>query len=131
MNRRRFLSLFGAAAAGAVLDPERLLWVPGAKTIVLPPAGGWIVSPTPIMLGEVYASRDVYFGPDSELPPAWKKHIRAAAKELADRIDADCLRLYEQQMNDLRFFEGNQWPRNTLSKRQLNRLPVLRPAASR
>ncbi|MES2460567.1 MAG: hypothetical protein V4671_08275, partial [Armatimonadota bacterium] len=30
------LSLLGAAAAGAVLDPERLLWVPGQKTIFLP-----------------------------------------------------------------------------------------------
>lgn len=40
MNRRRFLSLLGIAAAGAVaaeFDPERLLWVPGAKAIFLPP----------------------------------------------------------------------------------------------
>jgi hypothetical protein len=32
-NRRSFL--FGMIAA-AVLDPERLLWVPGAKTISIP-----------------------------------------------------------------------------------------------
>lgn len=38
MNRRSFLQLFGAAAAGAVLDPEMLLWRPGAKTIFLPAA---------------------------------------------------------------------------------------------
>lgn len=37
MNRRSFLSLLGLGAAGLVLDPERLLWVPGAKTIFLPP----------------------------------------------------------------------------------------------
>jgi len=36
MNRRSFLQILGAAAAGAVLDPERLLWVPGQKTIILP-----------------------------------------------------------------------------------------------
>lgn len=38
MNRRSFLLKLGAAAASAAavaaLDPERLLWVPGAKTIV-------------------------------------------------------------------------------------------------
>jgi hypothetical protein len=35
-GRRGFLgALFGAASA-AVLDPERLLWVPGAKTISIP-----------------------------------------------------------------------------------------------
>lgn len=36
MNRRAFLSALGAVAAGAVLDPEMLLWKPGAKTIFLP-----------------------------------------------------------------------------------------------
>lgn len=34
MNRRTFLELL---AAGFALDPERLLWRPGAKTIFLPP----------------------------------------------------------------------------------------------
>lgn len=33
MNRRGFLSVFGLGAAGLVLDPERLLWVPGARRI--------------------------------------------------------------------------------------------------
>ena len=45
MNRRAFLSLFGKAAATALpavatadllLDPERALWVPGAKTFFFP-----------------------------------------------------------------------------------------------
>lgn len=40
MERRGFLkTLFGGAAAavaGTMLDPEKLLWVPGAKTIFLP-----------------------------------------------------------------------------------------------
>lgn len=36
INRRGFLSLFGAAAATAAIDPERLLWVPGAKVISVP-----------------------------------------------------------------------------------------------
>lgn len=36
MNRRGFLSLLGLGAAGLAIDPERLLWVPGQKTIFLP-----------------------------------------------------------------------------------------------
>lgn len=36
MNRRAFLSTLVAGLAGAALDPERLLWVPGQKTIFLP-----------------------------------------------------------------------------------------------
>jgi hypothetical protein len=38
MNRRSFLRTLGLAAAGLTLDPERLLWVPGQKTIFLPSA---------------------------------------------------------------------------------------------
>jgi len=37
MNRRGFLGSLATLAAGLVLDPERLLWVPGQKTIFLPP----------------------------------------------------------------------------------------------
>jgi len=37
MKRRDFLKTFGAFAGAAVLDPERLLWVPGRKTYFLPP----------------------------------------------------------------------------------------------
>lgn len=33
MNRRFFLRTIAAASAGAVIDPEQLLWVPGQKTI--------------------------------------------------------------------------------------------------
>lgn len=36
MNRRGFLSFLGAAVAGATLDPERLLFVPGRKLISIP-----------------------------------------------------------------------------------------------
>jgi hypothetical protein len=38
MNRRDWLKLFSTGVVGAmVLDPEQLLWVPGEKTIFLPP----------------------------------------------------------------------------------------------
>lgn len=36
MERRAFLRAVGLASVGLVLDPERLLWVPGAKRIFLP-----------------------------------------------------------------------------------------------
>lgn len=43
MNRRGFFgALFGAAAAAATLDPEKLLWVPGAKLISIPAPVGTI-----------------------------------------------------------------------------------------
>jgi hypothetical protein len=45
MNRRLFLSTLGLAAAGMALDPERLLWVPGQKTIFLPPVrSAWTIT---------------------------------------------------------------------------------------
>ena len=36
MNRRGFLASLLAAAPAMVLDPERLLWVPGQRTFFLP-----------------------------------------------------------------------------------------------
>ncbi len=36
LNRRGFLSLFGIGPATAVIDPERLIWVPGRKLISIP-----------------------------------------------------------------------------------------------
>lgn len=36
MNCRSFFSAIAAVAAGAVLDPERALWVPGKKLISIP-----------------------------------------------------------------------------------------------
>jgi hypothetical protein len=41
MNRRKFLNLFGLGAAAFTLDPELLLWTPGAKTIFIPPPASY------------------------------------------------------------------------------------------
>lgn len=38
MNRRGFLGVMLGAVAGATLDPERLLWVPGRKVYSVPSA---------------------------------------------------------------------------------------------
>ena len=37
MDRREFLTAFGAGIAAFGFDPERLVWVPGAKKIFIPP----------------------------------------------------------------------------------------------
>jgi hypothetical protein len=36
MNRRSFIAGIGAALSGAVLDPDQLLWRPGARLISVP-----------------------------------------------------------------------------------------------
>jgi hypothetical protein len=46
MNRRAFI----AALTGAVLDPERLIWQPGRKTISIPSGG---------VFGGSYHTRDL------------------------------------------------------------------------
>lgn len=39
INRRQFIQAISAGIAGTyALDPEKLLWIPGQKTIFLPPA---------------------------------------------------------------------------------------------
>ena len=43
MNRRTFLA---SLLAAAVLDPEKLLWVPRKKTFFIPPVGRLVLSET-------------------------------------------------------------------------------------
>ena len=38
MNRRAFLETLLGSAAALTLDPERLLWLPGEKTVFIPPS---------------------------------------------------------------------------------------------
>ncbi len=71
IDRRGFLGALGAFAAGAVLDPERLLWVPGRKTIFVPAK--------PIVQRLVF-HRDAYALVMADL-------IGEAAQHLADEID--------------------------------------------
>lgn len=51
MDRRAFGRAVMSALAGHILDPERLLWVPGAKKIFIPPSPQkvewqWLLRPT-------------------------------------------------------------------------------------
>lgn len=65
MNRRGFLRSVLTAAAGVTIsslipdDPERLLWVPGAKTIFLPPDQK-IVEPTILAGSRLLKKGDVF-----------------------------------------------------------------------
>lgn len=53
MNRRGFLA---ALLGGAVLDPERLLWRPGAKLISIPKAAPLF---TPVLTPEYFRLGDI------------------------------------------------------------------------
>ncbi len=47
MKRRNFLAMAATALAGLAIDPEKLLWTPGAKKIFIPAA------PRPIQAGDL------------------------------------------------------------------------------
>lgn len=69
MNRRGFLAALGTFAAAAVLDPEKLLWVPGQKKIFIP------APPPKEATLQVYCWSDV---------PADPEEFRRAALEMAE-----------------------------------------------
>lgn len=75
MTRRGLL----AALAGATLDPERLLWVPRAKTISIPAPPKWFV------VGYVHREP---FDPNSYLVPRGPMRVMT----LADQVILDRLR---------------------------------------
>ena len=54
MNRRAFLALCSAGAAGMAVDPERLLWVPGAKTIFLSFLGPRVINYVENTTNQIY-----------------------------------------------------------------------------
>lgn len=74
-SRRQFFGILGAALAGATLDPERLLWRPGAKTIFLP---------------EVQSVRD----PATGLAVRFVRQWDAVACQMLNRFDVLCATPY-------------------------------------
>lgn len=92
MKRRAFLTALAAGLIGAAVDVDKLLWVPGAKTIFLPPApAGRYVDNLMValrreallltnLLHPIYDGESIYS----------RQAIAAAAKDLADRIDVEC-----------------------------------------
>lgn len=83
MNRRGFLGIFAGAAATAVLDPERLLWVPGEKKIFIPPVPkkmyeAWVLvhGPHPRDVGATW-------------DPKWNTQIYRRVKSYEELHDGD------------------------------------------
>ncbi len=64
MDRRSFLRVLALGAAsvaiGATIDPERLLWVPGAKKIFLPPAKPVVRFSDHFAVGDVFVIEGRY-----------------------------------------------------------------------
>jgi len=79
MNRRGFLATLLAGAAGFALDPERLLWVPGQKTIFLPPVIQSVVFDPPVGYTMVVDLEDITLMRD---------HCRALGPGLVRWVDA-------------------------------------------
>ena len=124
MNRRRFFSVLAAGVAGLAIDPERLVWTPGAKTHILPPPQGW--GTVNVEYWYKPHARPFAFHKDAfslvvgPLPFTPDAAIRAMAKALADQIDAQALRLYQEGAKDLAFYAGDQWPEFVRVQRTLN-----------
>lgn len=96
MNRRAFLrtltsGLAATAALGAV-DPEALLWTPGAKTIILPPVSGWSRGS-----GNVFVT------------PQW------IVRDMVQTLEAQ---LKISQAMDIAFARGDQWSAKDYSERR-------------
>lgn len=71
MNRRAFLSTLAAGLTGLTLDPERLLWRPGAKTIFLPPKPS-LLAPMGLARGDLFTIEGVYaINPRTYMATEW------------------------------------------------------------
>jgi hypothetical protein len=60
MNRRAFLGTLAAATAGLALDPERLLWRTGQKSIFLPAAKPSLWSSSVLTVGDMFTIEGTY-----------------------------------------------------------------------
>lgn len=103
MNRRGFFKALGIAAAGAVataVDPERLLWTPGATTHILPPPQGWRPGPQGLVFHKdafSFVTEDLkfsqVFSPDdwSGIEDFRLRYLDPAVKALVERIDREIM----------------------------------------
>lgn len=60
MDRRGFLSLLTAGAAGLVIDPDLLLWRKGAKLISLPPTAPSVWAPRAMTVGDIFSIQGIF-----------------------------------------------------------------------
>jgi hypothetical protein len=112
MNRRGFLAML----AGAVLDPERLLWVPGKKLISIPAESApwpWRHGPflvTAHMEGssDVAAIMERLLNHRWTMDPVWRQHAQ-------DMIDRDMQRiLLGEVQQTIGFFRTSEKPTPSL-----------------
>ena len=86
MNRRTFLSMLSAGAFGTMtLDVDKLLWVPGAKTIFLPQ----VMTPTHWTMSE----RVFFMSPEGVYA-----YVGDALESVARAIDYDLLMAYRSEV---------------------------------
>lgn len=76
MNRRGFLGAMLGAVAGATLDPERLLWVPGRKVYSVP--------------SDLFLLNTGQFRMD---------YMRPAAMAIIDGMNAEFAKFYSEQFD--------------------------------
>jgi hypothetical protein len=96
VNRRGFLGALAGLVGAAALDPERALWVPGAKVISIPPA----VEPWTVVIEPGNALiTPTEFARESLL--ALKAHLELC-RAMSEEMDA-------QFSAELAFVRGDRW----------------------
>jgi len=113
-SRRGFLGLIGTVATGAVLDPERLLWVQGAKTISIPKVPEqntlWTLGPDARLNPLMYAQNGYGNGFSMPAEALNIESIREAMK-IMQQVAA-CQRKREEEFVR-EIFYGSPWSRRT------------------
>lgn len=93
MNRRRFLEMLTAGAFGALtLDVDKLLWVPNAKTIFVPPVAKPAVVFHRSACSFVMSERVFFLSPAGVYA-----YMGNALESVAKAIDYDALMAYRSQ----------------------------------
>lgn len=91
MNRRGFIQSLTALAGTMTLDPERLLWRPGERTVFIPPAPKLL---TGIDTGFQEPFPYVYSMEITELMPMQDfidRYMTVHAKEMGKQVDELCV----------------------------------------
>ncbi len=114
MNRRLFLSSLAAFAGAAVLDPEKLLWRPGAKLISIPAPPPLAFHP--LAFDSHYWGAGLGWNPDGS---PYREVLQKMAERLAALIDAEATMRTQEEM-DYRLVAGTEWFKiETLSRNKV------------
>lgn len=95
MNRRHFLSALATAASAMALDLERLLWVPGQKTIFIPPAPNPCQPLAYVAEGDVITFAGVYaLNPITGKRTKYLQHFQVIGGSAETRIMMPLIKVY-------------------------------------